>query len=157
MRPSTPPFKARGPVARRVADPRDEAPPVSEVPRLFAEGADRFNGAEYWEAHEDWEAAWHSLRAVDRDDDARFLRGVILATAALENLSRGKPDGFRRQMAKALTRLRELADRGESVLGWTNEDAVREALIELFLEAMKLRELEGIEDLPAPVPTIETG
>lgn len=140
-----------------MADPRAEAPPVSEVPRLFAEGADRFDGAEYWEAHEDWEAAWHSLRAEDRDDDARFLRGVILATAALENLSRGKPDGFRRQMAKALIRLRELAGRGEAVLGWTNEAAVREGLVDLFLDAMTVRHLEGFDDLSVPVPTIETG
>lgn len=150
-------YKNRRGVARLVPDPRDEAPPVAEVPRLFAEGADRFNGAEYWEAHEDWEAAWHSLRAVGRDDDARFLRGIILATAALENLSRGKPDGFRRQMAKALTRLRDLAGRGETVLGWTNEDAVREALVDLFLDAMTVRHLEGIDDLSAPVPPIETG
>lgn len=141
--------------AEAAGDPRLAAPPVAEVPRLFADGAKDFNEGRYWEAHEDWETAWHSLRNEDRADDARFLRGVILATAALENLQRGKPPGFQRQMAKALQRLRELRGRGADVLGWANEDAVREALTDLFLEAMEVRDLGGMDDLPVDVPRIE--
>lgn len=136
-------------------DPRIDAPPTSEVPRLFAEGAALYNDGDYWEAHESWEAAWHSLRAAGRQDDARFLRGLILATAAFENLSRGKPAGFQRQMAKALIRLRALRGRGEAVLGLLGEDALREALTDLFLDAMTVRHLEGLDDLPADPPAIE--
>lgn len=136
-------------------DPRDHAPPLPEVPRLFAEGAKRYNDGLYWEAHESWEEAWHSLRNAGRDDDARFLRGLILATAAFENLKREKPSGFQRQMAKALLRLRALAGRGERLLGLVGEEALRDALTDLFLDAMRVRHLEGLDDLDRAPPAIE--
>lgn len=137
------------------ADPRADPPPLAEVPHLFAEGVARYNDGQYWEAHESWEEAWHALRAKHRADDARFLRGLILATAALENLSRKKPAGFQRQMAKALKRLRAHRGRGRTVLGLLGEDALREALVDLFLDAMTVRHLEGMDDLSYAPPRIE--
>lgn len=90
-------------------DPRANPVPLSEVPRLLAEGARRFDAGQYWDAHEAWEEAWHALRAAGRAEDADFLQGLILATAATENLKRGKVAGFVRQGAHALWRLRRHA------------------------------------------------
>lgn len=101
-------------------DPRLAPASLDQVPALVAEGAGRYNAGHYWHAHESWEKAWHGLRAAGKQEEADFLQGLVFATAAFENFARGKPVGARRQLAKALRRLRETAGHGRA-LGLADE------------------------------------
>lgn len=87
-------------------DPRDTPAPRGELPRLLRLGADEWRAARFWHAHEAWEEAWHGLRALGERDAAEFLHGMILAAAALENATRGKEEGFKRQFAEGLYLMR---------------------------------------------------
>ncbi|HEV8361756.1 MAG TPA: DUF309 domain-containing protein, partial [Candidatus Thermoplasmatota archaeon] len=108
------------PERERKPDPRTEAPPIALVPGFVARGAALYNEGKFWHAHEEWELAWHGLRAAGKQDAADFLQALVFVTAAFENLRRGKPEGFRRQLGKALRRLRALEGRG-AALGLTDE------------------------------------
>ncbi len=127
----------------------DDGELMAEVRSLVAKGAAEYNAGRFWEAHEDWEEAWHLLRDDGQGDRADHLQGLILATAAFENLSRGKPAGFRVQMAKALHRLRRHADLWHD-LGLADEAAFREALLDVYLDVMrqKLTDLDGLTQDP---------
>lgn len=124
----------------------------AELLALLAEGAKLYNAGEFWEAHEAWEQAWIELKEADREQLADLLQGLILATAALENLERGKPSGFATQGAKALFRLRENGER-LSELGVRNGKAFREGLLDLYLEVQR-RKLHSLEALGKPWPEI---
>ena len=87
-------------------DPRANPAPLRDVPRLVAEGAQRYNAHDFWHAHETWEQAWHSLRAHRLQEQADLVQALVWVTAAFENQRRGKPAGARRQLTKALPRLR---------------------------------------------------
>ncbi|MHB8585758.1 MAG: DUF309 domain-containing protein [Thermoplasmatota archaeon] len=98
------------------------------MPRLLQEGIDAWNRAGFFEAHEAWEGAWHSLRAAKENDAAHFVHGLILMAAAFENLKRGKVDGFRRQGAEGLWLIRKheaaarnLALDGPSIRGFCED------------------------------------
>lgn len=95
------------------------------MPRLLREGAAEWNARRFWHAHEAWESAWHSLRAAGEKDAAEFLHGLILCAAALENATRGKEDGFRRQMAEGLWLMRTHQEGAEALgLSWRTMDAL---------------------------------
>lgn len=137
-------------------DPRLSPAPLAEVPSLVAEGAARYNAGHYWPAHESWEKAWHALRAAGRQEEADFLQGLVLVTAALENLRRGKPAGFRRQLAKALRVLRALPGRG-AALGLADEAGFVAALGLLQQRATADQGVRGLEDLKHPMPRLAVG
>lgn len=126
------------------------------VRALVAEGAGLYNAGEYWEAHEAWEEAWHLLREAGEADLADLLQGLILATAAFENLSRGKPGGFATQGAKALARLRRHAGLGER-LGLADEVGFYEALLDVYLlvQRRKLGDIEALEDPPPELRIVD--
>lgn len=128
-------------------DPRLSPAPLAEVPALVAEGADLFNQGQYWHAHESWEKAWHALRFAGHDQEADFLQGLVLVTAAFENLRRGKPAGFRRQLGKGLVRLRALAGRG-AALGLADEAGFVAALGRIAAGAAGVRGLDGLGEPP---------
>lgn len=124
-------------------------------PRLAAlirEGADRYNAGDFWEAHEDWEEAWLALREVGQAALADLVQGLILATAAFENLARGKPRGFATQGAKALHRLRR---RGERLpeLGVQEGQRFREELLEVYLDVQR-KGIEELDELDAEAPRL---
>lgn len=106
-------------------DPRKDALPRAEVPRLLREGAAEFNARRFWHAHEAWEQAWHALRAAGESQAAEHLHGLILCAAALENATRGKEDGFKRQMAEGLYLMRTHPEGAEKLgLTWRAMDAL---------------------------------
>ncbi|MHB8605213.1 MAG: DUF309 domain-containing protein [Thermoplasmatota archaeon] len=119
-------------------DPRVVHAPVAEVPRLVAAGASHWNARDHWHAHEHWESAWHALRGAGRVEEAEFVHGLILVTAGFENLARGKVEGFARQVASGLRRLR--AQRGRGIgLGVRGEDEFREGVTDFFLGVVGAR------------------
>lgn len=123
----------------RGPDPRKEAAPPAEVPRLLHEGAAHYNARRFWHAHEAWEAAWHALRAAGRQEEAAYVRGMILVTAGLENAVRKKEAGFKRQLAEGLHAL--LANRAASdALGLREARAWEDALCLLYTDACRRRE-----------------
>lgn len=120
-------------------DPRAHPAPLEEVPALLREGAAEWNAARFWHAHEAWERAWHALRAAGREAEAGYARGMILCAAALENATRGKEEGFRRQMAEGLHLL--LADPAAgAALGLEDAAAWERDLVRLYADACRRRE-----------------
>lgn len=132
-------------------DPRANPPPLADVPALLAEGARLYDAARYWDAHEAWESAWHALRAAERTEEADFVQGLILATAAVENLRRGKVTGFHRQGAHALWRLRRRAAAGPSLgvrAGFADE------FLDFYLDAARRTRLVDLAALGRAPPAL---
>ncbi len=146
-------------MARGDPDPRANPAPVEDVPRLIAEGAERFNARDYWHAHESWEAAWHALRAGGEPSAAEFVQGMTIVSAGYENAARGKEAGFRRQVAKGLALLR--ANRGAATrLGVEDSAAWIEALTDAYLDAagrVRLEELLATRPVVAPPVAVRAG
>lgn len=121
-------------------DPRHSPACVTAVPRLLREGAAHYAERRFWHAHEAWEEAWHSLRAAREEEKAAWVRGMILATAAFENATRGKEEGFKRQMAEALHALLAHEAVGDELVedaaGWTR------GLARLYADACRRRRWE---------------
>lgn len=134
-----------------VADPGTAATP-SAVATLLEEGAEDYNDGAFWDAHEAWEEAWHLLKDNDLETEAETVQGLILATAAFENLEREKPEGFAVQAAKALTRLRENPGHA-SRLGVENEPAFRDALLDVYLLVQRER-IRSYDELPEGAPRL---
>src|SRR6266545_5731085 len=65
------------------------------------EGLAHFNNAEFWEAHESWEALW----LVAESDVEQFLQGLIQIAAAYHHVRRGTYRGAVRLFDAALRRL----------------------------------------------------
>lgn len=125
---------------------------ADEIRALVREGAQLYNDEAYWEAHEAWEEAWLTLRGDGQEELADLLQGLILATAAFENLRRGKPDGFTIQGAKALHRLRQLGDRLDK-LGVQAGDAFTEELTDAYLEVQRYK-IDDLEALDRRIPEL---
>lgn len=104
----------------------------------MAAGAEEYNARRFWHAHEAWEEAWHALRAAERDDAAGYLRGMILVTAALENATRKKEAGFKRQFAEGLHALFE-HEPGAEELGVEDARAWERGLARLYVDASRRR------------------
>lgn len=120
-------------------DPRANPVPLTEVPRLLRAGADEYDARRFWHAHEAWEEAWHALRAASRGAEAEFLHGLILCAAALENATRRKEAGFKRQFAEGLFLLREHAA-GARPLGVADAASFIDALAHLYVDACRRRD-----------------
>jgi predicted metal-dependent hydrolase len=67
----------------------------------YLEGIRLFNEAEFWHAHEQWEACW--LKAAE--PEATFYQGIIQAAAALVHWKKGNPRGLRRNWEKGRPKL----------------------------------------------------
>jgi hypothetical protein len=76
----------------------------------------------------------------------------VFVTAACENLARGKPEGARRQFAKALQRFDLLSGAG-AALGLTDEAGFVAGVRALARAAGQARNLA---DLPSPPPKLST-
>lgn len=116
------------------------------------EGAQRYNEGAFWEAHEDWEEVWLELLAADEDELAHLVQALILATAAFENLDRGKPRGFATQAAKALHRLRALGGRLPE-LGVEDGERFTEELLDVYLDVQR-KGVEQLAELDAEPPRL---
>ena len=136
-------------------DPRASPAPLHEVPALLAEGAAQWNARRFWHAHEAWETAWHALRALSRDDEAEFVHGMILCAAALENATRGKEDGFRRQCAEGLYLMR--ANMMGSPAALRAPARFVDALAHLYVDACRRLEWSAWNASGWSAPALEIG
>lgn len=116
-------------------DPRKDTAELADVPRLLREGADKFNARSFWHAHEAWESAWHALRA-HRPEAAGYVRGMILVAAALENATRKKESGFKRQFAEGLFALKT-EGAGRVFVALLDARAWEDALTTLYTDACR--------------------
>lgn len=101
---------------------------------MLRRGIDEWHARRFWHAHEAWEEAWHALRAAGETGSAEFLHGLILCAAALENATRGKEAGFKRQMAEGLYLMRTHQE-GAQPLGLTWR--ILDALGLLYIDACR--------------------
>lgn len=134
-------------------DPRKSPRPLAHLPALLAAGAAEFNAQRYWHAHEDWEIAWHALRAAGHARDAAFLQGMIVVAAGFENAKRHKEAGFRRQTAKGLALLRANREGGPA-LGVLDSDAWIERLTDCYLEAAAHSKFAWASEKGIVAPTV---
>lgn len=67
--------------------------------REFCFAVDLFNHGYYWEAHEAWESLWHACGREGTTAD--FLKALIKLAAAGVKAREGRPDGWRRHLARA--------------------------------------------------------
>lgn len=135
-------------------DPRVDPAPLEDVPRLLREGAEEWNAARFWHAHEAWESAWHALRKAGEEDAAAFVKGMILVAAGLENAKRGKESGFKRQFAEGLFALHTHAP---TSLPLVEVPAWERALVVLYADACRRREWEAWRGSGWRAPRIEIG
>ncbi len=77
--------------------------------RVYLYGCDLFNHGYYWEAHECWEAIWHSLGRQGLLAD--FLKALIKLAAALVKAREGRPQGVARHAKRCRTLLELTAER----------------------------------------------
>jgi hypothetical protein len=145
--------RGSSPLVPAEEDPRKNPAPLAQVPDLIAEGAARYNAGEFWHAHESWEKAWHALRGAGQQDAADFVQALIWVTASFENLQRGKPAGFRAQLAKAVRQLRALAGRGAE-LG-IEDEAGFVAALDQIARAAESAKIGGLGDLPNRPPRLQ--
>ena len=117
-------------------DPRASPAPPEDVPRLLREGAAEWGARRFWHAHEAWESAWHALRAAGDADAAEVVHGLILCAAGLENATRGKESGFKRQLAEGLFLLRTHADAAARA-GLADAPRLLDALALLYVDACR--------------------
>ncbi len=71
------------------------------ITQNYVEGIRLFNTAEFWHAHEQWEACW----MIAREPELTFYQGIIQAAAALVHWQRGNPRGLRRNWEKGRPKL----------------------------------------------------
>lgn len=136
------------------ADPRVDPAPLGDVPALVRAGAANWNAGRFWDAHESWEAAWHSLRKAGDEKAAGYLRGMILVTAALENATRGKEAGFKRQFAEGLYALKTHAE-GRARVGPRDAAAWEDGLATLYADACRRREWTWWRDSGWTAPPLD--
>ncbi|HET6404519.1 MAG TPA: DUF309 domain-containing protein [Candidatus Thermoplasmatota archaeon] len=135
-------------------DPRASPAPLSEVPRLLSEGAAEWNARRFWHAHESWEEAWHALRAAGEAEASEYLHGLILCAAALENATRGKEEGFKRQMAEGLYLLRMHAGGAERI---GLDRGLFDPLALLYVDACRRRDWSWWNESGWEAPRVEVG
>ena len=132
-------------------DPRHAPAPLAHVPALLSRGADAFNERRFWDAHEAWEEAWHGLRA-HKPELAEHLHGMILVAAALENATRKKESGFKRQLAEGLYLLQTHRAARDSLL--VDGAAWVDGLVTLYADACRRREWAWWNDAPWQAPVV---
>jgi uncharacterized protein len=72
----------------------------------LAEGLRRYNAAQFFAAHEDWESVW--LHAPQ--PEKKFLQALIQVTVALHHMQRGNHLGAKRLLTAALHKLEAYPD-----------------------------------------------
>ena len=74
---------------------------------LLAAGADAWDSGRFFDAHEEWEAAWMPIRGTDEGDRRK---GAIAMAGAFVHLAASRPEPARRLLQRALELLRPTSD-----------------------------------------------
>ena len=67
----------------------------------FAQGVELFNAAQWYEAHDVFEALWHETT----DPERRWLQGVVQIAVAMVHLGRGNTNGAAILLGEGIGRL----------------------------------------------------
>ena len=106
-RPGTTPHPRRDPTGHSHGKTEEPHPPWQpeywRTLDAWLHGVDLFNAGYWWEAHEALEALW--IAGGRTTPHARFVRGVILISAALLNRELKKSGGGKRQAALGIRHL----------------------------------------------------
>ncbi len=81
----------------------------------YVTGLELFQNGFFWEAHEEWEAAWNSVGRKGMAAD--FLKGLIKLAAAGVKAREGSFDGVTRHMRRALELFRTVKLPGNRIAG----------------------------------------
>lgn len=72
------------------------------TPKLILEGLQHWNDKKYFEAHEAWEAYWHTIRKDDaKKQEADYVKGIIQLAVALVHYERGNQRWYHKLMHSA--------------------------------------------------------
>src|ERR1700739_974175 len=113
-------------------DPRTGDMDQDKRDRLFQQGLEAFNSADFFEAHEHWEEVWLETPVPDKT----FLQGLIQVAAAFHHYTRENRRGTQTLLEAGLTRLEpfpsfhwglEIAPLRESVRQWLTALAIEDA------------------------------
>jgi uncharacterized protein len=112
--------------------------------RLFQQGLDAFNSAQFFEAHEHWEEVWLETPVPDKT----FLQGLIQVAAAFHHYTRENRRGTQTLLEAGLTKLEPFPS-----VHWGLEIAPLRESVRLWLAAI------ATEDAPDPdsIPRIQSG
>lgn len=97
------PHPIRDPRGHSYGEPAPKVSPFStdnwRECETYLWGIDLFNNGYYWEAHEAWEAVWHT--AGRRGVVADFCKALIKLAAAGVKAREGRPEGVKRHALRA--------------------------------------------------------
>jgi predicted metal-dependent hydrolase len=111
--------------------------------RLFQQGLEAFNSAQFFEAHEHWEEVWLETPAPDKT----FLQGLIQVAAAFHHYTRENRRGTQTLLEAGLTKLEPFPS-----VHWGLEIAPLRECVRQWLTAL------AIGDAPDPdIPCIHAG
>ena len=100
-----------------------ESPPLTAANwrsnAAYLYGADLFNYAYWWEAHEQWEGLWLQAKEKPHEVDLSrdYLQGLIQASASLLKWHQGFAGGMRRLETRARSRLQRVASSRPDYMG----------------------------------------
>jgi uncharacterized protein len=104
----------------------------------LVEGAQLFNAAEYWEAHEAWEVPWNAAKARGDAQEANYVQGLILLAAAIHKRRHyDSLSGGSRNYQKALRKLEGIGNEHSALDGFDLEQFKVEVLAALDDGALK--------------------
>src|SRR5712691_6228350 len=112
--------------------------------RLFQQGLEAFNSAQFFEAHEHWEEVWLETPTPDK----KFLQGLIQVAAAFHHYTRENRRGTQTLLEAGLTKLEPFPS-----VHWGLEIAPLRESVRRWLVAL------AAEDAPNPdsIPRIHSG
>jgi predicted metal-dependent hydrolase len=104
---------------------------------LLQDGIDRFNAAQYFEAHEAWEDLWRPTRGPLR----LFYQGLVQAAVGLHHLAHGNVNGATAQLQKSLSKLEQYPEKFCQIDNHSLTSALRRILSSLKMEPVRIERL----------------
>jgi len=121
--------------------------------RQYLRGIDLFNYGYYWEAHEAWEAVWHSVGRNGLLGD--FLKGLIKLAAAGVKVREGRTAGVVRHALRAEELFARTADRMPSAADGMEQRLLGLSIAELQQIARRVAENPPCLSSRDAVPPVE--
>lgn len=89
----------------------------------FLKGCELFDGAEFFEAHEEWEDLWHELHGPEH----ALVQGLIQVSVAMHHASNENWNGAKKLCSSAIQYL----EKGKSAGGPVNLEELKDLVLDL--------------------------